>query len=132
MNKVVHFEIPFDNKERAMKFYSQCFGWQLQDMPDMNYVMANTTATGPDYRPTEPGAINGGLFQRPIEPRAPPKYVCVESLVAVGSILKAHAVASRSRSGSAYSTVKSPAGTKFVAWNVFRSPVGSPPAEASS
>lgn len=23
MAKVVHFEIPFDNKERAMKFYAQ-------------------------------------------------------------------------------------------------------------
>ena len=62
MDKVVHFEIPFENKQRAMNFYAQSFGWQLQDMPEMNYVMANTVATGPDYRPTEPGAINGGLF----------------------------------------------------------------------
>jgi predicted enzyme related to lactoylglutathione lyase len=30
----VHFEIPFENKDRAMKFYTQCFGWQLQDMTD--------------------------------------------------------------------------------------------------
>jgi predicted enzyme related to lactoylglutathione lyase len=28
MNKVVHFEIPFDNKARAMKFYSETFGWE--------------------------------------------------------------------------------------------------------
>ena len=80
MNKVVHFEIPFDNKERAMKFYSQCFGWQLQDMPEMNYVMANTTPVGADFRPTEPGAINGGLFQRPKEAPAPAIYVGVESV----------------------------------------------------
>jgi uncharacterized protein len=29
MDKVVHFEIPFENKQRAMTFYTQCFGWQL-------------------------------------------------------------------------------------------------------
>ena len=80
MNKVVHFEIPFENKERAMRFYSQSFGWQLQDMPEMSYVVANTTATGPDYRPTEPGAINGGLFQRPKEAPSPVIYVGVDSV----------------------------------------------------
>ena len=80
MDKVVHFEIPFDNRDRAMKFYSQTFGWQLQDMPEMNYVMANTVATGPDYRPTEPGAINGGLFARPKEAPSPVLYVGVDSV----------------------------------------------------
>ena len=80
MDKVVHFEIPFDNKERAMKFYSESFGWQLQDMPVMNYVMANTVNVGEDYRPTEPGAINGGLFQRPKEAPSPCIYVGVASV----------------------------------------------------
>ena len=80
VDKVVHFEIPFENKQRAMSFYSQSFGWQLQDMPEMNYVMANTVATGPDYRPTEPGAINGGLFQRPKEAPGPVLYVGVSSI----------------------------------------------------
>ena len=80
MDKVVHFEIPFDNKQRAMDFYSKAFGWQLQDMPEMNYVMANTVATGPDYRPTEPGAINGGLFQRPKEAPSPVMYIGVASV----------------------------------------------------
>ena len=80
MDKVVHFEIPFENKDRAMKFYTESFGWQLQDMPQMNYVMANTTATGPDFRPTEAGAINGGLFQRPKEAPGPVIYVGVASV----------------------------------------------------
>ena len=34
----------------------------------------------PDYRPTEPGAINGGLFQRPKEAPGPVIYVGVESV----------------------------------------------------
>jgi predicted enzyme related to lactoylglutathione lyase len=80
VDKVVHFEIPFDNKERAMTFYSRCFGWQLQDMPQLSYVMAKSVATGPDYRPVEPGAINGGLFQRPAEAPSPVLYIGVVSV----------------------------------------------------
>ncbi len=80
MDKVVHFEIPFEDKDRAMKFYTQCFGWHLQDMPEMNYVMASTVATGPDYMPTEPGAINGGLTPRPKEAPGPVVYIGVASV----------------------------------------------------
>jgi uncharacterized protein len=80
MDKVVHFEIPFDDKQRAMKFYSDCFGWQLADMPQMNYVMASTVAVDERQMPKEPGAINGGLFQRPKEAPNPAIYVGVQSV----------------------------------------------------
>src|SRR5688572_27133224 len=80
MAKVVHFEVPFDDKARAMKFYSDALGWQLQDMPEMNYVMALTTPVGKDQMPTAPGAINGGLTQRPKEAPAPVIYVDVPSI----------------------------------------------------
>lgn len=80
MAKVVHFEIPFDDKARAMKFYTDALGWQLQDMPQMNYVMAHTTPTGENQVPTEPGAINGGLNQRPKEAPGPTVYVDVPSI----------------------------------------------------
>jgi uncharacterized protein len=80
MDKVVHFEIPFDNKTRAMKFYGDTFGWQLQDMPEMNYVMASTVQIDEQYKPKEAGAINGGLFQRPAEAPAPTIYVGVSSI----------------------------------------------------
>jgi uncharacterized protein len=80
MDKVVHFEIPFDNKARAMKFYGETFGWHLQDMPEMNYVMASTVEIDQQYKPKEAGAINGGLFQRPAEAPAPTIYVGVASI----------------------------------------------------
>ena len=80
MAKVVHFEIPFDDKARAMKFYADALDWQLQDMPEMNYVMALTTPIGPDQMPKDPGAINGGLTQRPKEAPAPVIYVDVPSI----------------------------------------------------
>lgn len=80
MDKVLHFEIPFDDKSRAMKFYGECFGWKLTDMPQMNYVMAESTASDESQRPKEPGAINGGLFQRPKEAPNPCIYVGVASI----------------------------------------------------
>ena len=80
MAKVVHFEIPFDDKERAMKFYNTAFDWKLQDMPQMSYVVAQTAAVDAEQRPKEPGAINGGLFQRPKEAPSPTIYVGVDSI----------------------------------------------------
>ena len=80
MDKVVHFEIPFEDKSRAMKFYAQAFDWKLTDMPQMNYVMAVTAPVDDQQRPKEPGAINGGLFQRPKEAPHPALYVGVDSI----------------------------------------------------
>ena len=82
MDKVVHFEIPFDDKTRAMKFYSECFGWKLMDMPEMQYVMASSVEVDEMQMPKEPGAINGGLFQRPQEAPNPTIYVGVQSVEA--------------------------------------------------
>ena len=59
MNKVIHFEIPVDDVERAKKFYGSIFGWQLKDEPEMDYVMVTTVETG-EHGPKVPGAINGG------------------------------------------------------------------------
>ena len=80
MDKVVHFEIPFDNKTRAMKFYSETFGWKLTDMQQMDYVMAVSSPVDQNQMPKEPGAINGGLFQRPKEAPHPAIYVGVSSI----------------------------------------------------
>ena len=65
MNPVVHFEMPFDDRARMARFYQSAFGWQTQMLgPDMgDYVVATTTDTA-DGRPTQPGTINGGFFQR--------------------------------------------------------------------
>jgi uncharacterized protein len=80
IDKVVHFEIPFEKKQRAMKFYTDSFGWQLMDMPQMNYVMASTVEVDEKHMPKEPGAINGGLFERPREAPNPTIYVGVQSV----------------------------------------------------
>lgn len=68
MDKVVHFEIPFEDKKRAMGFYSKLFGWKLNDLPEMNYIMVNTVETDKKNMPKEKGAINGGMMQKRDEP----------------------------------------------------------------
>lgn len=83
MNPVVHFEMPYDNRERMAKFYEAAFGWQMR-MPgeDMgNYVLATTTETD-RTGPRRPGAINGGFFPR--KPDWPAQYPSV--VIAVGDI----------------------------------------------
>ena len=61
--RVVHFEIPFDDGDRARAFYSDVFDWQIQTMPEMQYTIVSTGPSG-DQGPTEPGYIGGGMMQR--------------------------------------------------------------------
>jgi predicted enzyme related to lactoylglutathione lyase len=61
--KVVHFEVPFDDGDRARSFYKEAFGWQLMEMPEMGYTIAMSGPSG-DSGPTEPGFINGGMLSR--------------------------------------------------------------------
>jgi uncharacterized protein len=64
MDKVVHFEVPFDDKERAMEFYKSVFGWGMNDMPEMNYTIVHTVEVDENQMPKESGAINGGMYKR--------------------------------------------------------------------
>lgn len=80
MNKVVHFELPFDDKERAKKFYSETFSWQIDEMPEIGYIGATTTPADDKGLPTEPGAINGGLVERNQETPNPVITIDVASI----------------------------------------------------
>jgi uncharacterized protein len=68
MGKVVHFEIPADDVERAKTFYGAVFGWDLATMTmpgGGDYTSVVTTPVDPQTQmPTEPGAINGGMTAR--------------------------------------------------------------------
>lgn len=58
-NRVVHFEIQADDIDRAIKFYTDVFGWQFPKWMD-NYWGVMTA----EKDSVEPG-INGGLLKRP-------------------------------------------------------------------
>lgn len=79
--KIVHFEIPFDDGERARGFYREAFGWNLMEMPEMSYTIASTGPTSEQGMPTEPGFINGGMFDRAeAAPKSPVITVDVASI----------------------------------------------------
>lgn len=65
MNPVVHFELPYENADRAAAFYRAAFGWQTQQLDAAmgNYVVV-TTATADAKADAPRGAINGGLYQK--------------------------------------------------------------------
>jgi predicted enzyme related to lactoylglutathione lyase len=89
MNPVVHFEMPYDDRDRMAHFYRAAFGWQTEKFgPEMgNYVVAATSESGPDGRPLDPGTINGGFFER--KPEWPAQYPSV--VIAVDDIRAAMA-----------------------------------------
>ena len=65
--RIVHFEIPFDDGERAREFYREAFGWELMELPEMSYTLVTTGPSG-DTGPTETGYINGGMIDREVSP----------------------------------------------------------------
>jgi predicted enzyme related to lactoylglutathione lyase len=86
MNSVVHFEMPYDDQARMIKFYEQAFGWQTKALGEEmgNYVLATTTETD-ERGPKKAGAINGGFF--PKKPDWPAQHPSV--VIAVDSITDA-------------------------------------------
>ena len=72
MNPVVHFEIPYENAERAAAFYRAAFGWQTQQYgAEMGNYVVVTTATA-DASPTPPAARStaGSTRRRRTFPRS--------------------------------------------------------------
>lgn len=58
MPRVIHFEIPADDPDRAVKFYSEVFGWKITKWTGPTDYWLVTTGEG------NPG-IDGGLLRRP-------------------------------------------------------------------
>ena len=87
MNPVVHFEMPYENPDRLVKFYTRAFGWQMQKLGENmgDYVTASTTETDENRMVKRPGAINGGFF--PKKPDWPAQYPSV--VIAVDDINEA-------------------------------------------
>lgn len=74
MPRITHFEIHAEQPERAIKFYSECFGWKFNKWPgNWDYWLITT---GPQDQP----GIDGGLIRRmgvgPLDGAAVNGYVC--------------------------------------------------------
>ncbi|MFJ8912595.1 VOC family protein [Amycolatopsis sp. NPDC102389] len=73
--RVVHFEIPFEDGERARGFYREVFGWKADTMPGMDYTMVASGPTAETGMPAEPGYINGGMLAKESSPASGPVIV---------------------------------------------------------
>ena len=84
MNPVVHFEMPYEDRNRAVNFYENVFGWDAKVMgPEMgNYVVMQTTETDKNGMVKKPGTINGGFYQKTKDPRshAPSVVISVDDI----------------------------------------------------
>ncbi len=75
-NRIAHFEIHAEDPERAVKFYTDCFGWEISKWEggQMEYWMIMSG------KQDEPGGINGGLLRRkgpaPTEGQPVNAHVC--------------------------------------------------------
>jgi len=80
MDKVVHFEIPADNLARAKRFYNTVFGWRMNEIPEMEYVIVGTVESDENGMPKETGAINGGMLERQDPVKSPVITINVKSI----------------------------------------------------
>ena len=73
MATIVHFEIPVDDVERASKFYSQLFGWEIKDtgMPGVEYYSVMTSGENP---------VHGGMMKRQQPQQQISQYIDVPAL----------------------------------------------------
>ena len=78
--RVVHFEVPFEDAERAKEFYREVFDWQIQAMPEMEYNIVSTGPVSDEGMPTEPGYIGGGMMQRQAPVNTPVVTLAVDDI----------------------------------------------------
>jgi predicted enzyme related to lactoylglutathione lyase len=82
MNPVVHFELPAEDSQRMIDFYSKAFGWQAQILgPEMgNYIVVTTAETDENRMVKEPGRINGGFYKKTKDDQHPVVVIGVEDI----------------------------------------------------
>ena len=73
MPRPVHFEIQAESTDRAIKFYTELFGWTFSQWGQEKYWLITTGEKG------TPG-IDGGLLPRPV-PGAPAPMAAVNAFV---------------------------------------------------
>ena len=80
---IVHFEVPANDPEKLVNFYTQLFGWEVDkmDMEGMPYWSIRTGPVDPTtMMPKEPGYIGGGIAKRMSPDQGPVNYVNVEDV----------------------------------------------------
>ncbi len=71
MPTIVHFEIPADDVKRAKSFYSKLFGWEIKEIPGMDYWIITTSGEH---------AVGGGMMKRQSPGQPVTNYIDVPSI----------------------------------------------------
>jgi uncharacterized protein len=71
MNPIVHWELFAKDAPALGRFYAELFGWHLEPMPEIDYVLIDTRAGA---------GVNGGIATVPDGSRRPLFYVEVDDL----------------------------------------------------
>jgi hypothetical protein len=71
MPTVVHFEIPADNVDRAKEFYTELFGWKIEEATGMGGYWLITTSGQK--------AVGGGIMERQNPQQTITNYIDVSS-----------------------------------------------------
>lgn len=71
MPTVMHFEIPADDTGRAIKFYTELFGWKFEEIPKMDYWLITTSGEK---------AVNGGMMKREKPGQTVTNYIDISSV----------------------------------------------------
>ncbi len=88
--RVIHFEVPFDDADRARNFYRDVFDWQIQPVPELSYNMVTTGPVGDQGMPSEPGYIGGGMMQRQAPVDTPVITLQVDDIDATVKAIEKH------------------------------------------
>jgi predicted enzyme related to lactoylglutathione lyase len=79
-SQVNHFEIPFEDLDRATAFYKDVFAWETQHLPEINYTLAHSVDVDKKRRPKKKGAINGGFVEKSEKQPYPTLVITVKSI----------------------------------------------------
>jgi uncharacterized protein len=88
--RVVHFEVPYDDADRAASFYRDVFEWAIQPIPEMNYTIVSTGPAGPEGMPSEPGYIGGGMTSRQAPVERPVIVLAVDDIDETLAMVEKH------------------------------------------
>jgi predicted enzyme related to lactoylglutathione lyase len=86
-NRVVHFEIEAKDKDRAKKFYTDAFGWEMDQQGEEmgNYVVVKT---GENTGEIKDMGINGGIYEAQSDKKEVNAYRCVIGVENVEKAMK--------------------------------------------
>jgi len=79
MPTVVHFEIPANDIQRAKSFYSTLFGWDIKEIPGMDYWMITTCGEK---------TVDGGMMKRQNPQQTITNYIDVPSVEKYAAVVE--------------------------------------------